>query len=155
MCIRDRNHPLYNSEVINHLKDLFADLKLKENNSAKELENSLTWWKRNASTYNPLTATDEEEAMFLKAKKFLAIFGLKESDPWDKRNKEMQDALAQWSRYKDTPIDQVDESAAAQVKKVKDALLQLKRDGLTMEEMKDMAKDMDDTMTWYLSLIHI
>eukprot|EP00980_Cylindrotheca_fusiformis_P013283 scaffold3375_cov153-Cylindrotheca_fusiformis.AAC.8 len=146
----DKNDPLYNSAVINNLKDLFADWKFKENDSAKELEDALNWWKKHAGSYDPLTATDEEADMFLKCKRLMAMFGLKEGDSLDKRNKEMQEALALWAKYKDTPLSDLDEATAAKMKMVKDALLQIKRDGLSMDDMKYMAKEMDEVLSWYL-----
>jgi hypothetical protein len=70
----DESHPHY-AEAINHVKDIFVDSKFNENNSAKEMEDTLKWWKINASTYDPLNASKEDVAMFRKAKGLLAQFG--------------------------------------------------------------------------------
>ena len=137
----DPSDPNYNSEAMNRMKDIFVDWKFKQDNGSRDAEEALKWWKRHANSYDPRTATAEEEAMFNKAKEMLSVFGLQEADPWDKRNKEMQNALALWAKYKDTPLDQLEPHIADKMKKVKYALLQLKRSNLSPEDMKSMANN--------------
>ena len=63
----------------------------------------------------------------------------------------MQEALKLWAKYKDTPLEDLDPYVAEKMKKVKHALLQLKRESLEAEEMQRMALEMNDIMSWYLS----
>jgi hypothetical protein len=95
----DESHPHY-AEAINRMKDIFVDLKFNENKSAKEMEDTLKWWKMHANSYDPLNASEEDVVMFRKNKGLLAQFGFKEGDPLDTRNKEIQEALALWTKNK-------------------------------------------------------
>jgi len=146
----DADHPNYSCAVINRLKDLFAHWKLKEDDGVKELEDALSWWKSNASKYDPLTASADENGIFQKSKKFLGMFGLKEGDAWDKHNQEMEEALSLWTKYKGESMDDLDSLTIGKIKRIKDALLEIKRDSLGMTDMKDMAKEMDAILSWYL-----
>ena len=76
----DPNDPHYNSAALNRIKDIFVDWKFKESNDASDMEEALRWWRLNASSFDPLSATEEDDEMFRKAKSLLAIFGLKEGD---------------------------------------------------------------------------
>ena len=145
----DQVDPRYNSAAVNRIKDLFVDWKFRQDNSASELEEALRWWRLNASTFDPSTATDEDDEMFRKAKDMLALFGLKEGDRFDKRNKEMKEALKIWAKYKDTPDDKLDPFIVDALKKVKHALLQLHRNSLEAVEMQQMAIEMNAIMSWY------
>ena len=147
----DERNPHYNSEAMNRLKDVFVDWKFKDDNRGKEAEDALKWWRMHASTYDPLTASAEDEAMFRRAKGLLALFGLKEGDPVDARNKEMTEALDLWARYKDSPVDELDPSTADKIKKVRHALIQLKRDEINPADLKLMAEEMNELMDWYRS----
>ena len=41
---------------MNHLKDIIVDWKFKEDNSSKDVDDALKWWKMHATT-DPLTAS--------------------------------------------------------------------------------------------------
>ena len=139
------------SEPINRLKDVMVDWRFKSDNSAKDLDAALNWWIMNSESYDPLKASTEDEEMFEKARLLLAQFGLKEGDPLDKRSKDMKDALALWAKYKDSPIEKLTPHQAEQMKKVKHALLQIRRNGLKEDDMRFMSAEMKQLMDWYRS----
>ncbi|KAL3919509.1 MAG: hypothetical protein SGILL_003721, partial [Bacillariaceae sp.] len=144
--------PHYNPVALNRIKDLFVDIKLKQNNDAGELEDALRWWRLNAATFNPFEAADEEDETFRRAKGVLATFGLKAGDKMDARNKYMQEALLLWAEHKnDESWDDLEEYEIEQLTKVKQALLQLKRESLGAKEMQRMGAQMNDLMSWYIS----
>jgi hypothetical protein len=145
----DPKDPRYNSAAINRTKDLVLDWKFSKENSASEMEEALRWWRLNANTFDPLTATNEDDEMFRKAKDMLALFGLKEGDKFDSCNKQMKEALKLWAKHKDTPFDQLEPHVADTMKKTKHALLQLHRDSLDANEMQRSALEMNNIMSWY------
>eukprot|EP00536_Pseudo-nitzschia_multiseries_P019111 jgi/Psemu1/58958/gm1.58958_g len=147
----DPNDPHFNSAAVNHVKDLMVDWKFRQDNSASEMEDALRWWRLNANSFDPLTATDEDDAMFRKAKDLLASFGLREGDKFDSRNKEMKDALKLWAKHKDTPFDELESNVVGEMKKVKHALLQLHRSSLEADELERLALEINDVLSWYLS----
>eukprot|EP00526_Cylindrotheca_closterium_P004198 CAMPEP_0113635072 /NCGR_PEP_ID=MMETSP0017_2-20120614/18273_1 /TAXON_ID=2856 /ORGANISM="Cylindrotheca closterium" /LENGTH=2343 /DNA_ID=CAMNT_0000545819 /DNA_START=71 /DNA_END=7102 /DNA_ORIENTATION=- /assembly_acc=CAM_ASM_000147 len=148
----DNNNPsLHDGPVImNRLKDLFADWKFRENDGSKELEDALSWCKLHARNYDPTTASEEETDKFLESKRLLALLGFKDEDVWDERKREMEDALALWASYQNKPMQDLDEDTIEKMNKIKDVLVQIKRDGLIMNDMTYMAKEMDGVLTWYL-----
>ena len=89
--------------------------------------------------------------MFHSAKKLLSLFGFKEGDSSKKLIKKIREAVSLWTEHKDMPIDELDLSVADQMKKVKYAWMQLKREELTSTETKLMADEMNDTLQWYQS----
>ena len=145
----DPKDPRYNSAAINRTKALVLDWKFSQDNSASEMEEALRWWRLNANTFDPLTATNEDDEMFRKAKDMLALFGLKEGDKFDSRNKQMKAALKLWAKHKDTPFDQLEPHVADTMKKTKHALLHLHRDSLDANEMQRSALEMNNIMSWY------
>jgi hypothetical protein len=146
----DPKDPHYNSAALNRIKDILVDWKFKQDNDASEMEEALKWWRLNAGSFDPLNATEEDDEMFRRAKGLLALFGLKEGDELDSRNKEMQEALKFWAQHKNSSWDELDENVVEKLKKVKHALLQLKRETLDAEEMQHMAVEMNDIMSWYM-----
>lgn len=46
--------------------------------------------------------------MFRKATGLMALFGLKETDKLNAREKEIQEALKLWAEYKDSPFDELE-----------------------------------------------
>lgn len=147
----DSTNPHFNSAAINRVKDLIADWKFEEDNSATDLEDALRWWRLNANSFDPLTATNEDDIMFRKTKNLLASFGLKEGDKFDSRNKEVKEALKVWAKHKDASLDELDPHTAKRMKKMKQTLLQLHRDSLGEDEMKHFAQQIEDIMSWYRS----
>jgi len=136
--------------TMKRLKDLFLDWKIREDDGAKELEETLSWWKLHARNYDPLTATDEETDKFMESKRLLAILGWKEDDVWDERNKEMEETLALWKNYKDKPFQDLHDLSIEKINKVGDVLVQIKRDGPNANDMKCMAKEMNEILNWYM-----
>jgi hypothetical protein len=92
----DPKDPHYNSVALNRIKDLLVDWKFKEDNRATEMEEAFRWWRLNANTFDPLNATEEDDEMFRKATGLMALFGLKETDKLNAREKEIQVALKLW-----------------------------------------------------------
>ena len=147
----DHTNPHWSSSAVNRIKDLIVDSKFQDDNSASDVEEALRWWRLNASSFDPLFATKEDDIMFRKTKNLLSSFGLKEGDKFNSRNKEVKEALKLWSRHKDTPMDQLEPDVAKTMKKMKHALLQMRRDSLDGDEIKRSAQHIDDVMTWYRS----
>jgi hypothetical protein len=58
--------------------------------------------------FDPLNATEKDDKMFRKAKGLMALFGLKETDKLNVREKEIQEALKLWAEYKDSPFDELE-----------------------------------------------
>jgi len=147
----DLNDPHFNSAAINHVKDLFVDWKFRQDNSASDMEEALRWWRLNANSFDPLCATDEDDAMFRRTKELLALFGLREGDNLNSRNKEMKEALKLWAKHKDTPVDELDPYVVESMKKVKHALLKSHRGSLEADEMIRLAQEINDIVSWYQS----
>ena len=67
------------------------------------------------------------------------------------RVEEVLEALKLWAKYKDTPIEELEPHIADKMKKVKCALLQLKRTNLSPHDMRTMATEINSVMEWYRS----
>lgn len=144
----EASHPHY-MQAMNRVKDLLVDYQLTQDNSALELEQAIKWWNAYASSFDPLTASEADLLQFRKCKGILAKFGYREGDDWDARTSQVQAALKLWAKYKDVNPETLDVDTAAQLKMVQMALIQLKRDSMTPDMMKSLAKDLNASMEWY------
>jgi hypothetical protein len=128
---------------------LIVASKFKDDNSASDIEEALRWWRLNAKSFDPLVASKEDDIMFRKTKNLLSLFGLKEGDKFNSRNKEVKEALKLWAKHKDAPLDKLEPHVAKSVKKIKHALFQIRRDSLEGDEVMLSARQIDDLMSWY------
>lgn len=145
----DPENPRWNSAAMSRVKDLIVESKFQDDNSASDVEEALRWWRLNSNSFDPLVATKEDDIMFRKTKNLLALFGLKEGEKFNSRNKEVKEALKIWARHKDTPMDKLKPDVAKSMKKMKHALLQLRRYSLERDEVIRSAQQINDIITWY------